>query len=46
VPAHRDPRFGERVDTEHRSVAEVAGHILHALARDPGAPPGTRSTLS
>jgi hypothetical protein len=31
VRAHEDPRFGERVDTEGRSIVEVAEGILAAL---------------
>ena len=33
VRAHEDPRFGERVDTEGRSVNEVADRILTELKR-------------
>jgi hypothetical protein len=28
VRAHEDPRFGERIQTENRSIAEVAEIIL------------------
>jgi broad-specificity NMP kinase len=34
--AHRDPHFGEHVDTEGRSAREVAEHIVERLSR-PGA---------
>ncbi|HEU0302374.1 MAG TPA: AAA family ATPase [Longimicrobium sp.] len=38
VEAHRDPHFGEPVDTEARTASEVAGEILRRLELTRGRP--------